>query len=249
MSTCRCRILQAAAVDVVFEPATLYAAPPQQAPPQHTFSPRSTSTASNAGMVVGATALIPGQHDVYVHPEHLQRPLCGVSRPHFFRGVATVVTKLFHIVEPDFAIFGLKDFQQLCVIRALVRDLDFCIEVVGVKIAREWDGLARSSRNVRLTAEAREAAPCLYAALKAAQDVWGRVTDAEGVANMVSGVRTLIREGGGEVDYVEAVDTVSLAPLGGRMEAPAVLAVAAFFPAVGGGRVRLIDNIELDAQV
>ena len=97
-------------------------------------------------------------HETYVTVENLQQGLCAITRPHFFRGVATVVAKLFNIVEPDVAVFGKKDYQQWRVIQRMVRDLDFDIDVVGMPLAREPDGLAMSSRNVRLTPENRKAA-------------------------------------------------------------------------------------------
>ena len=89
-------------------------------------------------------------HETFVQAETLQAGLCSMTRPHFFRGVATVVTKLFNIVEPDVAVFGKKDYQQWRIIQRLVRDLDFDIDVVGMPLAREEDGIAMSSRNVRL---------------------------------------------------------------------------------------------------
>ncbi len=94
--------------------------------------------------MVGREAAHPDAHETWVTVERLQRPLCGGSRPHFFRGVCTVVTKLFHVVEPDVAVFGRKDYQQWRVISRMVRDLDFAVEVVGMPICREEDGLAMS---------------------------------------------------------------------------------------------------------
>ena len=110
-------------------------------------------------------------HQTWVSVRDLEVPLCGVTRPHFFRGVATVVTKLFHIVEPDLAVFGRKDFQQLRVIETLVKELDFPIAVVSVPIVREQDGLAMSSRNARLTERQRRDATCIYRALNAAKQM------------------------------------------------------------------------------
>jgi pantoate--beta-alanine ligase len=203
-------------------------------------------------------------HETFVTVERLQRPLCGGSRPHFFRGVATVVSKLFHIVEPDVAVFGRKDYQQLRVISRMVRDLDMAVRVVGAEISREEDGLAMSSRNARLSAEARARAPAIYQALKWARDSSssGEVTDAKALRDEVE---RRVAAAGGKVDYVEVRDAETLeeleesggegegaaapaaAVVGKGAERAAVLAVAAHFPAKDKGTVRLIDNIELEA--
>ena len=197
-------------------------------------------------MCAGAAAHTAGQHDVFVHPEHLQRPLCGATRPHFFRGVATVVAKLFNIVEPDAAVFGQKDWQQLAIIRALVRDLDFPIEIIGGPIGREADGLAASSRNERLTAAARRDAACIHRGLLAAQARWAAGGGRDAAAGAA---RAAIVQGGGQVDYVEVVDPDSLESRTGSEGGAAVLAVAAFFPAESGPAVRLLDNIQLPPAV
>jgi len=192
--------------------------------------------------VVGRSDYAPGQHDTFVTAEHLQLPLCGRSRPHFFRGVATVVTKLFNIVEPDVAVFGKKDYQQLRVIATLSRDLDFEIDIMGADIAREPDGLASSSRNARLSAQSRAAAPCIHAALIAARDA---VASGErNAAAVVASVSAAVERGGGAIDYVDAVDAAHLGPVEDVGAQPTVLAVAAVF-AGRTGSVRLIDNILL----
>jgi len=171
----------------------------------------------------------------------LTRGLCGASRPVFFRGVATVVTKLLVVCEPAVAVFGRKDFQQLRVVATLVRELDLPVRVEGVPLVREPDGLALSSRNLRLTPEHRRSAPALSRALFAARDTVhasaGHAAEAEA---LVAGVVAAVAAAGGDVDYVAVVDADTLEPLSGRLTRPALLAAAAHF-----GRVRLIDNVEI----
>jgi pantoate--beta-alanine ligase len=182
------------------------------------------------------------------HPpqvERLQRPLCGASRPHHFRGVATVVAKLFHIVEPDVAVFGRKDYQQWRLIARMARDLDFGVEVVGLPICREADGLAMSSRNARLSPEARAAGLCIVRGLR-----WAEAAAAAAAppppAELAAHVAAEIRAAGGEVDYVTLAHADHLGPVTDVASQPTLLAVAAFFPARDGrGRVRLIDNTVL----
>ena len=170
-----------------------------------------------------------------VETTDLARVLIGKLRPGHFRGVATVVTKLFHIVEPDLACFGEKDFQQLAVIRTMVRDLDIPVEIVGVPTVREPDGLAMSSRNVRLAPEDRAAAPVLARAL----DLAGRLA-AEGATavQIVREVRDMIdAEPRANVQSVDLRDADTLGPMTGRLTRPAVVLVAVRF-----GPVLLIDQ-------
>lgn len=190
-----------------------------------------------------------GLHNRYwllvLQVERLQKPLCGVSRPHFFRGVATIVAKLFNIVEPDVAVFGRKDYQQWRVICRMVRDLDFPIEVVGMPICREADGLAMSSRNARLSAESRRKALCICSSLQWAQGAVG-----SGQITMPYDVRqhvcAAIEEAGGKVDYVELVQAENLSTVDDASKQPTLLAVAAWFAAKDRGTVRLIDNVVLN---
>lgn len=160
------------------------------------------------------------------------------------------MTKLFHIVEPDVAVFGRKDYQQWRVLSRMARDLDFAIEIVGMPIAREPDGLAMSSRNARLTAEARQAALAIPTAVK-----WAEAQAAAGgggadAAELVAEVKRRIEAAGGKVDYVELRDAEHLGAVtdlssSGRGGNGVLLAVAAWFPAKDGGTVRLIDNTVL----
>jgi len=181
-------------------------------------------------------AMYPQEPKAFVVVEGLTDGLCGAFRPGHFRGVTTVVTKLFHIVLPDVAYFGEKDAQQLFVIRRMVRDLDFPIEIRSVPTVREPDGLAMSSRNRYLSVEERKAAPALYRGLAKAKEALEQgERDPEKVRALVRAEiarQPLMRE-----QYVEVVDVENLKPvtvIEGR-----VLVAAAVF--VGG--TRLIDNV------
>jgi pantoate--beta-alanine ligase len=164
-----------------------------------------------------------------------QAGLEDAFRPHFFAGVATVVAKLLLQCEPDIAIFGEKDYQQLKVIAALARDLDLKTRILGAPIVREADGLALSSRNVYLTPPERQAAPALYRVLKecAAEIAGGRP-----IAAALSEGRESIAKAGFKLDYLEARDAQTLAPVGSIREGPIRLLAAAKI-----GRTRLIDNV------
>uniref|UniRef100_A0A0D3FRF9 Pantoate--beta-alanine ligase n=3 Tax=Oryza TaxID=4527 RepID=A0A0D3FRF9_9ORYZ len=179
-------------------------------------------------------------HETWVRVERLEKGMCGASRPVFFRGVATIVSKLFNIIEPDVAVFGKKDYQQWRVICRMVRDLDFAIEIIGSEIVREADGLAMSSRNVHLSREEREKALSISRSLVDARTgaLKGN-TDCKQIKNKI--VQTLT-ETGGQVDYVEIVEQESLVPVE-QIDGPVVICVAAWF-----GKVRLIDNIEIDTR-
>lgn len=175
---------------------------------------------------------------VTVEEKALSRRLCGRSRPGHFEGVCTVVTKLFHLLAPDAAVFGEKDYQQLAIIRRMVRDLDFSIEIIGVPTVREPDGLALSSRNQYLSAEKRAQAPVLRAALlEAAEAVrGGRTSAAEVLATMRERIATAPAA---RIDYVEAVDAETLAAQE-ILGADTLFAVAVYF-----GQTRLIDNLRV----
>ncbi len=172
---------------------------------------------------------------------HLSTVLCGASRPGHFAGVCLVVNKLFNLVQPTDAIFGKKDYQQLAILRRMVRDLDIPIALHGAEIVRGDDGLALSSRNVRLTAAHRAAAPTIHRALCAAAAAYAGGAAAAAVC---AGVRAeLLAIEGVKIDYVELVDAENLHAVTDDAR-PALLAVAAFF-----GDVRLIDNIELSRNL
>jgi len=172
---------------------------------------------------------------VFVEEAALSSTLEGKSRPGHFRGVCTVVAKLFNILQPDAAVFGEKDFQQLAIIRRMVRDLNFKIDIVAVPTVREEDGLACSSRNDYLSAEERKQAPVLRKALLTAKESGKK--SAKEIVDLVRrmiGQATLAR-----IDYVDLVDAESLQPLG-VVRPNSLLALAVFF-----GKTRLIDNIFL----
>lgn len=162
--------------------------------------------------------------------------LCGPHRPGHFDGVATVVSKLFHIVQPDVAYFGQKDAQQLAVIRRMVIDLDFPIRIVGVPTMREPDGLAMSSRNAYLSADERRRALCISRALREAERLVG---DGEvRVAEILAAMRRVISEAAPErIDYVSVVDADTLQVLE-RIDRAALIAVALYIR-----KTRLIDNV------
>ncbi len=193
-----------------------------------------------------AAVFAPSAAEVYpqgdatrVDVERLGEPLCGRSRPGHFRGVTTVVARLFHIVEPDVALFGEKDYQQLAVIRRMVRDLHFPIEIIGAPIVREPDGLAMSSRNAYLEPEQRRQALALPRALREAREqVRAGERDAARLAGLAREI--IAAQPLAELDYVELCDADTLEAVA-RLERPAVLAVAARF-----GRARLIDNTRLE---
>jgi len=182
-----------------------------------------------------AAAMYPEGFQSAVEVARLTEPLCGAARPGHFRGVTTVVTKLFHAVRPDVAVFGEKDYQQLAVIRRMTADLDFGIEIVGVATVREPDGLALSSRNRRLGADDRAAARCVPRALDAAADVV-RAGERRAAAVVARATAVIGAEGRARLEYAELRDPETLAEVT-EVAGPALLALAVW---VGG--VRLIDN-------
>jgi len=180
--------------------------------------------------------MYPAGHQTRVQVENLSAPLCGAFRPGHFRGVATVVAKLFNIVQPDVAIFGCKDFQQLQVIRRMARDMSFTVEIVGHPTVREPDGLAISSRNAYLNAAERQAARCLAQSLRAAEClVKGGERRAAVILDRVA--RAIAAEPLARLEYASLCDAETLAEIE-ELRDRAVLALAVWI-----GKARLIDNI------
>ncbi|BCX82448.1 pantoate--beta-alanine ligase [Methylomarinovum caldicuralii] len=178
----------------------------------------------------------PLAESTFVEVPGITEILCGASRPGHFRGVATVVAKLFNIVQPDVAVFGEKDYQQLQVIRRLVADLNFPVEIVGVPIVREADGLALSSRNGYLTPEERARAPLLYRSLCQARDAIA--AGERDFAALCRRQRESLEEAGFRPDYFE----IRRPDLGeaGPDDRPLMILAAAWL-----GRTRLIDNLQV----
>jgi pantoate--beta-alanine ligase len=182
-------------------------------------------------------AVYPPGYQTWVEVGEVSQGLCGERRPGHFRGVATVVAKLFNLTRPHAALFGEKDWQQLQVVRAMVRDLDFGLEVVGMPIVREPDGLAMSSRNAYLSPEERTRALALSGGLREAQ-ARAAAGDRD-AATLVAAVEGRLAAAGARVDYVAIVHPQTLRPVT-RAEPGSRMLVAAFV-----GRTRLIDNVAL----
>ena len=182
----------------------------------------------------------PPGFDTWIEPGAIAEELEGAVRPGHFRGVATVVAKLFNVVRPDRAYFGQKDGQQLAVIRQMARDLDMGIEIVAVPTIRDADGMALSSRNAYLTPEQREAAPVIYRALSAARQMWETgETDAE---RLRGAVREILQQ----EPLLAGIDYVSVADLSTLRELEQVNGPAMVSTAVRMGKTRLIDNVVLE---
>lgn len=183
--------------------------------------------------------MYPAGASVSLTENSLSRTLCGAARPGHFDGVCTVVAKLFNLVLPHVAVFGEKDAQQLRVIRRMVRDLRFPVEIVSGPTAREPDGLARSSRNQYLTAEQRPQAVCLRRALDEAERRFA--AGERDPAALVAAMRAVVAQApAAKIDYIEIVDDETLQPLAGPIARPALAALAVWV-----GTPRLIDNAVL----
>jgi pantoate--beta-alanine ligase len=221
---------------------------PAQFGPNEDFSRYPRQEAADAAMLEGegcaliwapdVATMYPDGHATRIHVAGLSEPLEGLARPGHFDGVATVVAKLFNQVRPDLAYFGEKDFQQLAVIRAFVRDLDMAIRIVGVETQRDPDGLALSSRNAYLNADQRIAARAMPRALVEAAQA---IRDGAGVAPALAAARTRLEAAGfAPIDYVALCDPDTLEPLH-RLDRPARLLAAAKL-----GIPRLLDNIAVE---
>ena len=187
------------------------------------------------------TEMYPPDYKTYIEVESLQDKLCGPSRPGHFRGVCTVVLKLFNIVQPDVAFFGQKDAQQAIILKRMVSDLNLDVRVEVMPTVREEDGLALSSRNVYLDPEQRQSALCLSRSLNEAA---GMIRSGERRTDpLMDRMREIIdREDLVKLDYIAIVDTGSLEPLK-EIKKEALIALAVFF-----GSVRLIDNMMVSAE-
>ncbi len=170
------------------------------------------------------------RHSVYVTEDDLSKGLCGARRPGHFRGVCTVVAKLFNLVHPDFAVFGQKDYQQAQVIKRMVRDLNFDLDIVVAPIVREASGLAKSSRNTYLSAAERESALAISRAVRSVKPTGAPVKSEQ------KRIGKALEKAGLRVDYVEFVDAETLQPVK-RVEKGTCVLIAAF-----AGKTRLIDN-------
>ena len=207
--------------------------------------PRDLERDQNLCLEAGATVIFlpeiaemyPTGFQTHVEPGRLADPLCGRFRPGHFRGVATVVAKLFNMVQPDLAFFGQKDFQQTVVIRRMARDLNLPVDIVVVPTVREADGLALSSRNSYLDEDARRRALCLGQGLMAAKSAFDEgERDAAKLMTIARGPLA----GVDSVQYLELVDTQNLEAIQGQVDRSAALCVAAYV-----GSTRLIDNVLL----
>ena len=185
-----------------------------------------------------ADEMYPDGFQTSVNVSLLSQNLCGISRPTHFQGVATVVAKLFNCTRPHVALFGEKDFQQLAVIKRMVRDLDFAIQIIGVPTVREADGLAMSSRNTYLSTQEHQSALSLSKALSTAQELFK--SGERNACVLIDTARAIItREEAAAIDYIKVCDIETLQDVD-IISGPAVMALA-----VKIGRARLIDNVVL----
>ena len=181
-------------------------------------------------------------HDrkAFVNIVELSDTLCGISRPIHFKGVCTVVTKLFNIIQPTNAYFGAKDAQQLAIIRKMVYDLNFPVNIIGVPIVRESDGLAKSSRNTYLSKEERKAATILYKAIQMGKQTIKHGASADSIINTMTEI--INTEPLAKIDYVSVVDANTMQPVH-EITSPVLVAMAVYI-----GSTRLIDNFSFDAN-
>ncbi|AEG58537.1 pantoate--beta-alanine ligase [Desulforamulus ruminis] len=223
---------------------------PTQFGPHEDYQTYPRDLQRDAGLLAGAgvdavfapeaAEMYPAGFSSYVDVSGVSQCLCGASRPGHFRGVATVVSKLFNIVRPDMAFFGQKDFQQVLVIKRMVEDLNMSVQIIDVPIVREEDGLALSSRNVYLSPEERSAALVLHRSLNLALDL---VRSGERDTNRLKEriIKEITSEPLADIDYVEIRSLPHLSGLA-ELSGRALLALAVRF-----GKTRLIDNVVLEA--
>ncbi|MCF6177351.1 MAG: pantoate--beta-alanine ligase [Victivallaceae bacterium] len=225
---------------------TIFVNPTQFAPNEDLASyPRDFKRDSQLCETSGVVAIFaPETEEMYadncttwVNENELSKGLCGKSRPEHFRGVTTIVAKLFNAVLPDVAVFGQKDAQQAAIICRMVRDLNFPIKIIVSPLIREPDGLAMSSRNRYLSETERQQAPVIFQVLQAAKidiEQHGLPNNPESVVNSI---RTAIEASGGKIDYIQIMDNETLKPISATTT-EILIAVAVFF-----GKTRLLDNI------
>lgn len=184
-----------------------------------------------------AEEIYPHKNQTWVDVDNLGDSLCGASRPGHFRGVTTVVSKLFNIVQPDLACFGEKDYQQLAIIRRMTQDLNFPVRIISVPTVREHDGLALSSRNGYLSESERLLAPSIYKTLNHIRE--SVLSGDKGYAGLIQAARKTLDDLGFRTDYIEIVNADSLEPASPE-DTRLVIATAAWL-----GKTRLIDNVSL----
>jgi pantoate--beta-alanine ligase len=221
---------------------------PTQFGPREDFKSYPRDTGRDMAMLEGITDVVfmppaeemyPPGFDSWVEVGDITGMLEGAVRPGHFRGVTTVVAKLFNIVQPDRAYFGQKDAQQAAVIKKMVADLDMNLEIIVLPTVREPDGLAMSSRNTYLTPEQRQAATVLYRSLKLAEDMWSQgEQDADRIRREMTGL--IESEPLARIDYISIADAVTLKELS-QIKPPALVSLAVKF-----GQTRLIDNVVLE---
>ena len=242
-------LIEKAAKDTGFVVVSIFVNPTQFGPKEDFKKyPRPVQDDLNACRKAGADLVFapsakqmyPQQNLTWVSVEKLSEPLCGRFRPGHFRGVATVCTKLFNIVQPDLAFFGRKDAQQAIIIKRLVADLNFPLKIIVCPTVREKSGLAMSSRNHYLTPQEKIDAACLYKSLrKAVQMAGAGIIDANKIIAQMRKILTAAASA--KIEYIEIVDAGTLCPIK-KIDRPALVALA-----VRIGRTSLIDNIIIDS--
>lgn len=202
-----------------------------------------TARQTNIVYIPDMNEIYPEGFDAKIHIGGVSAPLCGTSRPHFFDGVTTIVSKLFLQIRPHLSFFGKKDYQQFLVIRKLVKDLDIPVEIIGCPILRETDGLAMSSRNSYLTASERQLAPQLF---KSLQEIRQRILQGEACESVLQQYVKLLENTGFKKDYLEIrhAQTLQLPEDTQSCLSTPIILFAAFWM----GKTRLIDNLPINCE-